>query len=222
MGRAGLKQVIIQTGDVLRVDLVKRGALLGFSEQEWQRRASLEQSKELKFLPYVGMAFIALGVIDIVASVFWFGVFDTGDLVLPIGWFIVGGLYVSIYYIRTTKNLNPGAIPGLYENGIQLPNHFFIPYPEIGQIERKEGRMNGFRKRDIIRLRSKFAKKPGSITDGWVVSAEFLGTWGMAALKERLEITRGLRTTGRPTLVLYGPGGARFQERGMEPIRGAW
>jgi hypothetical protein len=119
------------------------------------------------------------------------------------------------------KNRNPVAVPGLYEHGIQMTGHFFIPYPEIGRIERKPARLGSLKKRDMIRLRSRYAKKPGSITDGWLVSADFLGPYGMLELKKRLEMDRGIRGA-RPALVLYGWGGTRSMEPGMGPARGTW
>ena len=217
-----MKQVIIKAGEVVRVDQVMRGALLGYSEQEWMRRARVEQTAFERNYSLMGLSYLILAFGWATSWVLWSQERDLWDLLFALMWGCLGVAQLLGYFILARRNRNPVAVPGLYENGIQFPTHFFVPYPEIGKIERKPKRLNSFKKKDIIRLRSKFAKKPGSITDGWAVSAEFLGTGGMAALKERLEITRGLRTTGRPTLVLYGPGGARSQERGMEPIQGTW
>lgn len=216
-----MKQIIIQAGEVVRVEKVIRGALLGYSEQEWTKRARVEQGIMERYYGQMGGVDIAFAVLWTISMLLWFQDVDTADLLFPLMWGGLGVAQLVGYYFLTKKNRNPVAIPGLYENGIQLPNHFFLPYPEIGKIERKAMRLGSFKKKDIIRLRSKFAKKPGSFNDGWTVSVDFLGTGGMVELKERIEMDRGLKTR-RPSLVVYGRGGAKFQERGMEPIRGAW
>jgi hypothetical protein len=221
MGSRGLKQVIIQAGDVVRVHKVMRGALLGSNEPEWTRRAKVEQRVHERYFILMGVLYFAVSVpwivfilqleIDLLSS----------ELFFPLMWGIVGSTYLLGYYFLKKQNDNPPAVPGLYEFGIQLPSHWFIPYPEIGKIERKNKRLNSYKKRDIIRLRSKFAKKPGSLTDGWAVSADFLGTGGMVELKNRLEMDRGIKTSP-PPLVIYGRGGAKAETKGMGPIRGAW
>lgn len=212
-----MKQKIVESGEVQLVESVKRGYLLCYSDQEWMERARVQQ-KPLER----GHAISGAGNILIAAiwtSVLAFPPIDTFILVLPLLWGGMGAVQIVFYYWEVKRNNDPVAIPGLYENGIQLPIHLFVPYPEIGKIERKEARDGLLKRPGTIQLRSRFAKKPGSITDGWSVFVEFLGLAGMACLKERLEISRGLKV-GVPELVLYGPDGVKSVERGMGPANG--
>jgi hypothetical protein len=221
MGQRGLKQSIIQAGEVEKVDEVRRGALLGHSETEWMWRAREEQRLMERSNLITGVLHIGLGIFW---AIFLLLMTEEGiaiGLVLPVLYSGLGAGQIIMYYDLTRRNRNPVAVPGLYEHGIQMPSHFFLPYPEIGRIERKPTRSRLLKKRDMIRLRGKYAKKPGSLTDGWFISADFLGPYGMLELKKRLEMDRGIRKA-RPALVLYGSGGIRSLEPGMGPARGTW
>jgi hypothetical protein len=216
-----LKQVVVQAGETVTVDEVKRGALLGHSETEWTWRAREEQRVTERSNLAGGILNMGLGTIWAVSFIWWFGDLTVLDMVLPLGYTCLGAGQVIMYYNMARRNRNPVAVPGLYEHGIQMPSHFFLPYPEIGRIERKPARSGSWKRRDMIRLRSKYAKKPGSLSDGWPISADFLGPYGMLELKKRLEMDRGIRKA-RPALVLYGKGATRSMEPGMGPARGTW
>jgi hypothetical protein len=198
-----------------------RGALLGYGKEEWMSRSIAEQRYTEKYFLYMGMMYMSAGLGWFIGMTFLLQEVASSDLMFGMLWIGLGLMYVFMYYHQVKINHNPVAVPGLYENGIQLPTHLFLPYPEIGKIERKPKRLNSWKKRDIVHLRSKFEKKPGSLTDGWIVSADFLGSGGMVELKTRMEIDRGLKA-GRPDLVVYSSGGAKASERGMDPIKGAW
>ncbi|UCC93592.1 MAG: hypothetical protein JSW25_02715 [Thermoplasmata archaeon] len=216
-----MKQAIIQAGKAERVKKVMRGSLLGYPEQEWRRRARKEQEILQKPNLYIGMMHICLGLFWVFIISMGEGGLDWMAVLLGTLWGGLGAAQIIGYYHLTSKSRNPPAVPGLYEHGIQTPLDIFIPYPEIGKIERKQARLNSMKKRDLIHMRSKFAKNPGSLTDGWLISADFLGTAGMLELKTRLEEDRGIKA-GRPDLVVYGRGGAKSRERGMDPIKGSW
>ena len=49
---------------------------------------------------------------------------------------------------------------------------------------------------------------------GWSFTVEFLGMLGMARLKERLEVSRGIMT-GRPAMVIYAPVRDSFYSTGL-------
>jgi len=214
--------VIVQAGENKRVDHVTRGALLGYNEHEWKIRAIPMQARVERLVASLSLVFLTMSALMVLEWLFWSGTMDTLDILMTI-FSIAAGALMGVAYFKTVLNYrNPVAVPGLYENGIQLPTDLvFVAYPEIGKVEREIGTRFTLKKRDVIRLRSKFAKKPGTPTDGWVITAEFLGPGGMAALKERLEIARGLKKA-RPSLVVFGPGGARSIERGMEPVKEGW
>ncbi len=216
-----MKQAIIETGEVKKVEAVDRGDLLGYTEDEWIRRARTEQRPGERSSYWTGVMYIAMAFAFAVMGIAMFQTTDPSDLFFSIVWGGLGGIQLIVTGLMVRKNNNPVAVPGLYMNGVQLLTHVFVPYSEIGKVERDEVRVGLRKRREFVRLRSKFAKKPGTITDGWAVAVEFLGPGGMAALKERLEISRGLKV-GTPELIIYGRDGAKTTTRGMGPADGRW
>ncbi|MCJ2539950.1 MAG: hypothetical protein LN414_01620, partial [Candidatus Thermoplasmatota archaeon] len=122
-------------------------------------------------------------------------------------------LMVVILYLQASMNQNPPAVAGIYENGVQLLTHVFLPYAEIGKIERSFSK--SFRRlgKEMISFGARGDEKT-TWRLGWAFPVEFLGMEGMARLKERLEVSRGIGT-GRPALVIYAPVRDSFYSTGL-------
>jgi hypothetical protein len=216
-----LKQRQITDGKVQRVDEVDRGGLLVYEKDEWMRRALPEQRRHERVYLFQMLSWFCLALFEIVLFVILSDPVQTGRLPIVFMWLILSGLYAVHYFIIAGGNRNPIAVPGIYENGIQLLHHTFVPFKEIGRVERKEGRFMTWKKRDLVHLHPKVEPDSKYSTGAWRLPVDFLGPGGMACLKERMEISRGLKV-GVPELVLYGPGGSKTVSRGVGPVNGRW
>ena len=206
-----MKQVIIQGGKGARVDQVDRGVLIGYGETEWMRRARKQQEPLERIQRTNGVLYLVLASAIAVTSVIWFQDLNPGALLFSFAWGGLGAFHLVAFHYLSKRNRDSIVVPGLYENGIEHPTHLFIPYSEISKIEFKTKNNVSPKKRGNIRIRSKFAKKPGSFTDGWIVPAEFLGTDGLETLIEAVD--GKLVDEGPPKLVTYiGKGGVVEQE----------
>jgi hypothetical protein len=201
-----LRLAIVFWGKVKRVEHVDRGGLMCYTRSEWEVRASREQSRGFRFYIALLLFLVAWTVLRTwrMATFGELGI----DIVITIFYIVTMATLVTFAIRFVMMNRNPPAVPALYEYGVQLPWHVFVPYTEIGRIERDRASDHMLRRHDLIRLRSRFTDKPFHPTDGWEVSADFLGPRGLATLVERMEIARGMRSF-RPALTVYGPGGAR-------------
>ncbi len=201
-----MRQAIVFWGKVKRIEHVDRGGLMCYSRSEWKARASREQSRGFRF--YIALLLLLLAWTFFrtwrMATIGELGI----DAVITILYMVTMATFVTLTIRVVMMNRDPPAVPALYEYDIQLPGHLFVPYTEIGRVERERASDDLLRRQDRIRLRSRFADKPFHPTDGWEVSEDFLGPRGLATLVERLEIARGMRSY-RPALTVYGPGGAR-------------
>lgn len=200
-----MRQAIVFWGKVRRLEHVDRGNLMCYSMSEWEARASREQSRGFRFYIVLLTLLVAWTVLRAwrMATFGELGI----DAVISIVYIVTMATLV-VFTVRVVMlNRDPPAVPALYEYGIQLPGHLFVPYTEIGRIERERASEHLMARHDLIRFRSRFAEKPFHPTDGWDVSSDFLGPRGLATLVERMEIARGMRTY-RPSLTVYGPGGA--------------
>ncbi len=216
-----MRQLLISDGKVEKVDEVDRGLLLLYDKKEWMRRSLPEQKAfERTFLiPMVG--WFCLAIFEIALVFFLSNPIRFDRLPIIFLWFLLSGLYALQYFHLWVRNRNPVAVPGIYENGIQLLHRTFLPYGEIGKVERKVGRFMTWKKRDLVHLNPRVEPASKYLTVSWKLPVDFLGPAGMACLKERLEISRGLKV-GVPELILYGPDGTKTVERGMGPANGDW
>jgi len=191
MGNAGLKQRIIQSGKVTIVDKVTRGALLCYDKDEWMKRARVVQrDMEIGTVLMIFVAFFNM-ILEIWRWFFGVPFLESNNFIFPLIWAIMLILFIWTTHAMRKRNRYPVAVPGIYENGVQLPNdHTFVPYAEIRMVEWEFLPLFSFKKKVYIRLRSKFAKKPGSITDGWSIPVEYLGPEGMTILRDRMEMAR--------------------------------
>jgi hypothetical protein len=199
-----LNEKVIEGGKPVKTDVVRRGRLLVYNDQEWALRAKVEHKRlERQTGSLLG---IQLGLVMVygVGLLLLPDMMDLGDYLILTMFILYAGSYAVMFSIIASRNRNPPAIPGIYENGIQLLTHVFLPYPEIGTIERTAARRWMWMKREIIFLLPKGEKGQKVMVSTWFLPVEFLGMEGMARLKERLEDSRGLRRTA-PALHIYDP-----------------
>ena len=215
-----MKEKIIEDGQLLRVKEVKRGCLLVYSEDEWAKRAKGIYKKREDHQTLFVLAYIGFIIVNIAMQTNGFQDLQSIDLAFIIFMIAMMALMVVFLYLQASMDRTPPAVAGIYENGVQLLTHAFLPYPEIGKIERTFTKVMVGPGQETIFIGAKGDEKTTRRL-GWAFPVEFLGMEGMARLKERLEGSRGLKP-GPPGLVLYGPGGTRSEAKGMEPISGAW
>lgn len=208
-----MKEKIIEDGQLLRVKEVKRGCLLVYSEDEWAKRSKGIYKKREDHQTLLAATYAGLIIANMAMQTNGFQDLQSIDLAFITFMIAMMALMVVFLYLQASMNRNPPAVAGIYENGVQLLTHAFLPYPEIGKIERTTTK--GFR--GPVRETISFGAKGDEKTIrriGWSFTVEFLGMSGMARLKERLEVSRGIGT-GRPALVIYAPVRDSFYSTGL-------
>ena len=215
-----MKEKIIEDGQLLRVKEVKRGLLLVYSEDEWAKRAKGIYKKSEDRQTIIAVVYTVFIISNIALQTNWFQDLQSIDFAFITFLIAMMILMVVYLYLQASMNRNPPAVAGIYENGVQLLTHVFLPYPEIGMIERSFTKVLLGPGQETIFIGAKGDEKT-TRSLGWAFPVEFLGMGGMARLKERIEVSRGHKP-GPPGLVLYGPGGTRSEAKGFEPFGGAW
>lgn len=205
-----MSQRYIHSGKVRRRPSLQRGVLLVYSEEEWARRAKIESREAYvtiwKILLVVVIVPLMLLVLSLVvpASDFLYAPLFVVLVITIVS--VFGGVLVSLAWRDRTMV----AVPGLYENGLELPQHVFLPYTEVGTVRMAEidNRVDG--RYEVVHLFKKGVEDPKPFVDGRMVRVGFLGPEGLAELKERLEGARR-PDKGRtpPELRVYGPRGDR-------------
>jgi hypothetical protein len=92
---------------------------------------------------------------------------------------LIFGLSTVIGYFIWIKR----TAPGLYENGVQHPDGYFIPYREIGHVEIREraGGLVG----SVLRLTPR--QKGGTWDwDYYEIPTDFLGPFGLKTIRDKI------------------------------------
>jgi hypothetical protein len=102
----------------------------------------------------------------------------------------------GILWLMRSHHRRGEAVPGLYEDGLQVPSqdpfrHVFLPWEELGRVE---GTDDPDTEGVDLEVRSR--------VEGWIatIACTFLGPEGVALL---LEVPKERATADRPNLVVY-------------------
>jgi hypothetical protein len=209
-----LKEFVVRDGEPVP-GKGSRGRLLFHDEKEWLHRTHrfiIEYTREFRPIILIPagasvaitmgvtvLTFILLGVTD------WRGFLEITVLAVVVGGglvlIFVGLVYGSMWFhtLRLRRDL---PVPGLYENGLEVPamnasRSVFMPYEELGEV--KQSKDTDLKEPHLMVY---------SRSEKWIVTLpiSFLGSEGIALLLERSSKEDEVEP---PDLVLYGVKGRR-------------
>jgi hypothetical protein len=188
LGVLGLRNGIIYHGEWMEAEDIDRGRLLLRDVEGWTGRYYLTLHWSMFFMMLGAMLGFLTATIVVGTSV----VSMTPSIIGYFIGFLIGYGLIALSFRSSVRK--GGPVPGLYENGVQLPRAFrksqFLPYDEIEAV--KVGRLLFF---DSVRLIPRYRKRK------WRVSKILLGEEGTRVL-QRL-VAQPPEATGTPRLVLY-------------------
>ena len=195
----------VKQGKFVRDKGIDRGNLLLMTEEEWRER----YDGLLKKIMWTASILSVLMVSIVVIIPMFFVLFTIPEgqtpaalivlfLMLPLMMFFLP--FLSLYQGRQQAKKLPA--PGLYEYGLQLAPHAFIPYPEIASTERKA--VGWPKKKDVVAMHPRYQRKALGIKikTPWNVLIELIGEEGAKELEARVRGDIGPK--GPPELHIYG------------------
>jgi len=171
-------QYIVRAGRLVRDEHIERGAMLVRPEEEWRAWDDRRDRFVLRAL--------AAGAVFYVLMVAYFylvwGRAHPGEdmwrslpLVLVFVAIIAGGMVVQLVVSRG-RGGSPAV--GLYEQGVQVTHDTFLPYSEVGAVERTPG---------VVRVTERVRRRGYPfVLWRWGLSMDLLGEEGARELEERV------------------------------------
>ena len=176
--------------------------MLVHTEEEWRHRHKTILDRTARRL-WMWMVAVGIGLILYVLCVEY--LFEPWDVISTSAFIIIilsGMVIPSVGRIVKHRTRRYPAT-GLYEEGLQITPHIFIPYAEIASTEREP---SGVFSLEGVRLHLRF-RLPLPLwfvlPEGLTVPAEFLGEYGIVELERRVAVFQA--PVEPPRLVLYKP-----------------
>jgi hypothetical protein len=204
-----VREWIILDGHQIAVENIDRGVLLLHDRAEWVRR----YKDEMRGGIILTIPFTILSGFGIVIALY------VQPFIIPaVFLFLLIGFYLATSKMTQNEMRRGGAVPGIYEKGIEMPlfpNYYqrlFIPWEEMKSAELKS--------RGIFSADAVVVFEVNNSRWKWMFPENILGPEGYSFIKEKLtelDYVEGIRTkaTSAPKLVLYSP-----QEGKVESIPG--